>query len=106
LSVFPLNNPSLPTGQSLNFSDLYPAFGLSHFSLGDMSSEISEPDPSQLPYISASPRSAVSKSAFADDLTLDVPLLKVMTAGVHIARLLGCSESIFDPTASRVLMPI
>jgi hypothetical protein len=44
-----------------------------------------------------------SQFTFPDDSTLDVPELKVMRAGLNIAEMLGCAESIWDFSALRVI---
>jgi hypothetical protein len=43
-----------------------------------------------------------SQFTFPDDGTLDVPELQVMKAGLYIAEMLGCAESLWDFTALRV----
>jgi hypothetical protein len=45
-------------------------------------------------------------SDFADDYTFNIPLMKCMTAGLELANMIGCVESIFDPTAFGTLAPI
>ena len=47
-----------------------------------------------------------SASAFADDRTFEIPLLKVTKAGWKIAQLLGCGDTLFDPFARRTLAPV
>jgi hypothetical protein len=44
-------------------------------------------------------------TAFADDFLLEVPALKVLKAGIEIANRLGCQDSMWDPTAKRMLDP-
>lgn len=44
-----------------------------------------------------------SQFTFPDDGTLDVPELQVMKAGLNIAEMLGCAESLWDFSALRVL---
>jgi hypothetical protein len=46
------------------------------------------------------------RDAFADDATMEIPVLKVLKAGLQIAKMLGCEQSMWDPTSSRVLAPI
>ena len=47
-----------------------------------------------------------TNSSFADDRTLDLPLIKTVKAGWTIAQMLGCDESIFDATSQRTLAPV
>ena len=47
----------------------------------------------------------ISQFTFPDDGTLEVPALKLMRLGVHAAEKIGCADSIWDPSARRVLNP-
>jgi Domain of unknown function (DUF3425) len=49
---------------------------------------------------------STGNALFADDSTIDVPLLKTVKAALEMAKLLGCDESVFDPTAKRTLAPV
>ena len=47
----------------------------------------------------------VSQFTFPDDASLEVPALQVMRASLHIAETLGCTDSIWDLNATRLLNP-
>ncbi len=46
-----------------------------------------------------------SAFSFPDDTTMDLPLLSVIKAATTIASLLGCQDTIWDPSARRTLLP-
>jgi hypothetical protein len=48
----------------------------------------------------------VANDSFADDASLNIPLLKTIKAGFEIASMLGCADTIFDPTFRRTLAPL
>jgi hypothetical protein len=51
------------------------------------------------------PTNLLAPAAFADDYLLEVPMAKLMQAGIQIANMLDCAEALWDPSTARTLQP-
>jgi hypothetical protein len=120
--------PTVDPGSVVNFPITTPGFGSEAFNLdGTFNIESPLDVIDQSPYERAcstpgmdvtrqfsfktsstrsSSHSGSAGSDFADDYAFDIPLMKCMTAGLELANMLGCLESIFDPTAFGTLAPV
>jgi hypothetical protein len=51
------------------------------------------------------PAGLLAPAAFADDYLLEVPMAKLMQAGIQIAHMLDCADALWDPSMARTLQP-